>query len=176
MTGQPGSTDVRPWARALLGSVLAGALVLGFGSRVVMRVIAILAGPGHSGESTIGGNIVGRITVGGSIGMLVPGALGGAVAGGIYLVARRWLPRRPVLRGLWFGSLTIAVFGSFLIGDGTDFRFTTPGIQVAMYAAVFLLFGLVGAASAERLGKGACPSHVQRPWATWSSEPSRSPV
>ena len=51
--------DVRPF-RALLASIVSGALILGLGSRVVMRVIAILAGPEHEGASTAGGNIVGQ--------------------------------------------------------------------------------------------------------------------
>ena len=155
------AVDVGP-LRALLASIVSGALVLGLGSRVVMRVIAILAGPEHEGASTSGGNIVGQITVKGSIGMLVPGAFGGVIAGLIYLFIRPWLPRGLILRGLSYGVLTLVLFGSFLLGDGSsrDFRFTTPGVQLVMFGALFFVYGVLASWWAEGWGKGL-PS--QRP-------------
>jgi hypothetical protein len=153
------AVDVPP-LRALLANIVSGALVLGLGSRVVMRVIAILAGPEHEGASTGGGNIVGQITVKGSIGMLVPGAVGGVIAGLMYLVIRQWLPGGLIFRGLSYGVLTLVLFGSFLLGDGRDFRFTAPGVQLVMFGALFLIYGLFASWWAERWGKGL-PS--QRP-------------
>ena len=149
---------VRPWLLAALGCVLASALVLGGGSRIVMRVTALIAGPGFHGTTTTGGNTVGQITFAGSIGLVWLGALGGLPLAAAYLVARRWLPRQPLIRGLWFGLLTMGVFGNLLVGDteaGTaDFRFADPAPQLAMYGTMFLLFGLVGSSWAERLGRG----------------------
>ena len=149
---------VRPWLMGAIGCVLASAIVLGGGSRIVMRVTAIIADPEFLGTTTTGGNTIGRITLAGSIGLVWLGALGGLPLAAVYLVARRWLPRQPLIRGLWFGLLTMGVFGNLLVGDteaGTaDFRFADPAPQLAMYGTMFLLFGLVGSSWAERLGKG----------------------
>ncbi|MEX1046412.1 MAG: hypothetical protein WD050_03280 [Actinomycetota bacterium] len=141
-----------------IGCVLASALVLGGGSRIVMRVTAIIADPEFIGTPTTGGNTIGRITFAGSIGLVWLGALGGVPLAVAYLVARRWLPRQPLFRGIWFGLLTMGVFGNLLVGDteaGTaDFRFADPAPQLVMYGTMFLLFGLVGSSWAERLGRG----------------------
>jgi hypothetical protein len=121
-----------------------------------MRVIAVLAGPEYQGASTGGGNIVGQITLKGTVGMLVPGALGGLLAGGVYLLIRNWLPRNLILRSLVFGGLTVVLFWGFLIGssDNQDFRFTTPGVQIVMFGALFPTFGLVASWLAEKWGAG----------------------
>lgn len=139
---------------AALGCVLAGALVLGAGSRLVMRITTMIAEPGSVGIETRGGNTIGRVTIGGSIGLVWIGALGGLLFAGLYLVARRWLPRQTSVRGLWVGLMAMGVFGAFLVGDGSDFRFANPAAQLSMYAAMFLLFGLVATRWAERLGHG----------------------
>lgn len=146
--------ELRPWLMGAIGCVLAGAVTLGAGSRIAMRIAGMLTPPEFIGTPTVGGNIVGRVTIGGSIGLVWIGALGGIVGGMVYLVVRRWLPMQPVLRGLWFGLLAILVFGRLLIDDGTDFRFADAGLQVGMYAIVFLSFGLLGSWWAERLGRG----------------------
>ncbi|MGH2540072.1 MAG: hypothetical protein ACRDGK_06095 [Actinomycetota bacterium] len=98
--------------------------------------------------------MIGRITFGGSIGLVWIGALGGMPLAAVYLVARRWLPRQRVARGLWFGLLAMGLFGAFLLGDTSDFRFAEAGPQLAMYGVMFLLFGFVGSLLAERLGQG----------------------
>lgn len=149
---------VRPWLMGAIGCVLASALVLGGGSRIVMRVTAVIAEPEFLGTTTTGGNTVGRITFAGTIGLVWLGALGGLPLAAAYLVARRWLPRQALIRGLWFGLLTMGVFGNLLVGDteaGTaDFRFADPAPQLAMFGTMFLLFGLVASWWAERLGMG----------------------
>ncbi len=166
-SGQPDKNsfvDAKPWWKALGGCVVAGALVLGLGSRLVMRVIALLAGPEYQGASTRGGNIVGQITVKGTIGMLVPGALGGLLAGGVYLLIRNWLPRNLVFRCLTFGGLAIVIFWGFLVGakDNPDFRFTSLGVQLLLFVALLPIFGLFGAWLAERWGAG-----LPDPQPTW---------
>lgn len=149
---------VRPWIMAALGCVLASALLLGGGARFVMRVTAMIADPQFLGDTTTGGNTVGRITFLGSVGLVWLGALGGLPLAVIYLVARRWLPRQPLARGMWFGLLALGSYGNLLVGDseaGTaDSWFADPAPQLAMYDSMFLLFGLIGSWWAERLGRG----------------------
>jgi hypothetical protein len=54
--------------------------------------------------------------------------------------------------------LVLGVYGNLLVADseaGTaDFRFADPAPQLAMYAVMFLLFGLAGSSLAEWLGRG----------------------
>ena len=148
--------DAKPWWKALSGCVVAGAVVLGLGSRLVMRVIAMLADPQFQGASTSGGNIVGEVTLKGTIGMLVPGAVGGLLAGTLYLLIRRWLPRNLTLRCLTFSGLTMILFWGLLVGAdrGPDFRFTSLGVQLLMFGALLPVFGLLAAWLAERWGVG----------------------
>jgi hypothetical protein len=148
----------KPWLMGAIGCVLASAVVLGGGSRIVMRITAMIADPQFIGASTTGGNTVGRISILGSIGLVWIGAVGGIPLAVGYLVVRRWFPRRSIIRGLWFGLLVLGVYGNLLVADseaGTaDFRFADPAPQLAMYAVMFLLFGLAGSSLAEWLGRG----------------------
>jgi hypothetical protein len=83
MTELAGVTEVPAGVKAWLGCVLAGGVALGLGSRVVMRVIAMMAEPRYQGATTGGGNVVGEITIKGTVGMIVPGMLGGAIGGAL---------------------------------------------------------------------------------------------
>ena len=149
--------EARAGFKAWLGCVVAGGIVLGLGSRLVMRVIAVMAEPQFQGAATSGGNVVGAITLKGTLGMFIPGAFGGAIAGGVYLLIRRWMPRGVILRGICFGVVTLVLFWGLLVGS-SDFRFTSAGPQVAMFAALFPIFGVLSSALAERWGVGL-PAH-----------------
>lgn len=60
-----------------LASVIASAVVLGLGSRLAMRIVALLNGEAE-GTLTDGGETVGAITAGGTIGLVI---FGGALSG-----------------------------------------------------------------------------------------------
>ena len=127
---------------ALLGtaSVVAGVLVLGVGSRLVMRLSAIAAGSDAAGLVTENGNTVGEITVGGTVGLIVfGGGLGGLLASVVIVGAEPWLRWMGPLRGLGFGLAVPAAYFSF---DTLDFRLIDPpALNVAMFASLFIVFG-----------------------------------
>jgi hypothetical protein len=136
----------------MAAGIAAGALVGGIGSRVVMRVLAITSAPEASGILTENGNRVGEITLGGTIGLTTAGVAIGMLGALVWLVVRRWIPWRGWRRGLLFGSVLLCLGGAFLIDPkNTDFAHLRPAsLAVAMFAALFPLFGLLFVALAER--------------------------
>ncbi|HKY75242.1 MAG TPA: hypothetical protein VJS45_03815, partial [Acidimicrobiia bacterium] len=80
-------------ALGLTAGVIAGVLVIGAGGRLAMRLLAVTAGDAAQGRVTEADEIVGRISVDGTIGfILFNGIFGGIVFAGPYLILRRILP------------------------------------------------------------------------------------
>jgi len=149
---EQGGASARTYLVSVLFAVVIGAVVLGLGSRGVMRLVGALATPAHAGEPTVAGNVVGRITVGGSLGLMVPGAFAGAIAGLLYLVVRQWLPRNAALRGLVFGALLLGLLGFFVVdGNERDFALAAPRLALVAFASLFVADGLVTALVVERV-------------------------
>ena len=144
---------------AELAGLLTGLVVGGVGSRLAMRAAAIATGPRCSALFTENGNRCGEITAEGTGFLLLFGALFFGTAGGLaYLVARPWLGPLGRWRGLVFGGLLLAAAGFTVIeGDNRDFRlFGSPLLTMAMFAALFPLFGLSFVPLFDRL-EGALP-------------------
>lgn len=136
---------LRETAIVVVGCGIAGALVGGVGSRLVMR-LAALAAPEVRGALTENGNVVGEITVAGTIGLMIFGGVSSAIFGtGAYTVARPWLPRSAVARGLLFGGFLLALMGSTIVDPGNaDFVILGDrALNVVLFSALFLVFGLV---------------------------------
>lgn len=139
---------------ASLAGVIAGVVVGGLLGRVVMRIAGFTAGPGLVGVSTANGNQVGAITFAGTGAIVIFVGLSAGFAGGaLYAAVEPWLrPLRP-WHGLVYGAGLFATFG-FLVIDPTnlDFRrFGSATLNVAMFAALFLAFGIVIAWLFDRL-------------------------
>ena len=144
---------VRAMGIGVLAGLAAGFVAGGLGSRVAMRISAIAAGPAMRGTFTENGNRVGEITQDGTLFLVVfNGPIVGLFGGLVYIALRPWLPRAGRWRGLAFGALLLAVFGAVIIdADNIDFRlFGPPLLNVGMFAALFVLFGLIVAPLAER--------------------------
>ena len=144
---------VRAMGIGVLAGLAAGFLAGGIGSRLAMRISAIAAGPAMRGTFTENGNRVGEITLDGTLFLLVfNGPIVGLFGGLVYVALRPWLPRSTRWRGLAFGALLLAVFGAVIIdADNIDFRlFGPPLLNVGMFAALFVLFGLIAAPLADR--------------------------
>ena len=144
---------VRAMGIGVLAGLAAGFLAGGVGSRLAMRISAIAAGPAMQGTFTENENRVGEITLGGTIFLVVfNGPIVGLFGGLVYIAVRSWLPRPTRWRGPAFGALLLAVFGAVIIdADNIDFRlFGPPLLNVGMFAALFVLFGLVAAPLADR--------------------------
>lgn len=131
--GKPRQIDTRPtegpvgaWPGAARGlraaniAVLSGALsaflVLGLGGRLMMRVAAATSKPGVQGAITDAEEVVGEVTIGGSIGLVlfITLLMGGAF-GVTYALLRRFLPGPA-----WMAGLIPAVLGAGLFGRGSD--------------------------------------------------------
>jgi hypothetical protein len=139
---------------ASLAGVIAGILVGGVLGRIVMRIAGFTAGPGLVGAFTANDNRVGEITFAGTVGLIVfVGIAAGLVGGMLYAALEPWLRRLRPWHGLAYGAGLLVTFG-FLVIEPTnlDFRrFGSPALNVAMFAGLFLAFGVVVAWLFDRL-------------------------
>jgi len=156
--GLPGPNDLplERLARSLgAGAVaggVAGVLVGGVGGRLAMRISGAMTDPGLQGVArTENGNIVGQVTLDGTVGLVFFGGLFiGVLAGVMFAAARPWLMPLGRWDGLAFGLLILASVGSVTVlePDNFDFRrFGSPQLNVIMFAALFPLFGVALAAA-----------------------------
>lgn len=123
-----------------------------------MKLIAVAAGPEAIGRTTENGNRIGDLTVGGTLELVVfGGVFPGLIGGTLYLALRPWLAPLGGRRGLVFGILLLGLMGH-VVFDPTNFDFRTfghVGLNVGLFAALFLLFGATSAAAVERLDRAA---------------------
>jgi hypothetical protein len=127
--------------------------VMGVVNRIVMRIVAVMNGP-TTIETDFGATVL-NFTVPGTLGLIVVTAIFGIVPGLLYVGLRRLLPGGLVVRGLVFGVLTGALYGSRLV-DSTarDFRLLgVPLVSSAMFLGMFVLFGLLIAPVVARLDR-----------------------
>lgn len=133
---------------ASLAGVIAGVLVGGLLGRVVMRISGFTAGPALVGVHTSNGNRVGDITFAGTLELvLFVGLASGLIGGIVYAVVEPWLLRLRPWRGLAFGVGLCLAYGFFVL-DPVNFdfrRFGIAALNVAMFAALFVIFGAVTA-------------------------------
>jgi len=138
---------------ATLAGIIAGGIVGGVGGRIAMRVTGFVAGPPLVGITTTNGNRIGDITLGGTIGVLLVGVALGVLGGLVYAVFEPWLRRFGPWQGFAFGAFLLVAAGvSVLDPVNSDFsRFGSAPLNVAMFGALFLLFGIVIAWVFDRL-------------------------
>jgi len=125
-----------------LAGALAGLIAGGIGSRLAMRTLA-LTSPRAQGSITEAEEVVGRITLEGTLFLLAAGAALGMAGGLAYVAVKRWLPIRGT--GLVFGLLVLAVSGRLLVNpDNIDFVILDPAwLGITMFASLPILFGLL---------------------------------
>src|SRR5512133_3541980 len=153
---------------AVASGATAGILAAGAGGRLVMRLLAVTAGADAQGRITEAEEIVGRITVDGTIGFVVfTGLFFGPVSGAAYLLLRRWLPAGRA-GGLAFGALLLVVAGTRLepLRRGNpDFDLVGPGwVSVVAVAVLMVFHGMLVAALAGRVSR-AVPLLAAKPHA-----------
>jgi hypothetical protein len=155
-------------AVATASGAAAGILAAGAGGRLVMRLLAVTAGADAQGRITEAEEIVGRITVDGTLGFVVfTGLFLGLPSAAGYLLVRRWLPAGRAA-GLAYGALLLVVAGTRLepLRRGNpDFDLVGPGwVSVIAFTALVLFHGALVAALAGRLSR-AVPLLAARPGA-----------
>ena len=142
---------------AVTSGLVAGILAAGAGGRLVMRLLAVTAGPDAQGRITEAEQLVGRITVGGTLGFIVFTALFfGLASGMVYLLLHRWLPAGWT-GGLAYGALLLIVAATRLepLRRGNpDFDLVGPGwASVLAFAGLVVFHGVLVAALAGRLSR-----------------------
>jgi len=142
---------------AVTAGLAAGILAAGAGGRLVMRLLAVTAGAYAQGRITEADQLVGRITVDGTLGFVVfTGLFFGLASGLVFLLLHRWLPAGWA-GGFAYGVLLLVVAGTRLEPlrrDNPDFDLVGPGwLSVAAFAALVVFHGLLVAALAGRLSR-----------------------
>jgi hypothetical protein len=153
-------------AVAMASGAAAGIVAAGAGGRLVMRLLAVTAGAEAQGQITEAQEIVGRVTVDGTIGFVVfTGLFLGLPAAAGYLLVRRWLPAGRAA-GLAYGTLLLVVAGTRLepLRRGNpDFDLVGPGwVSVVAFSALALFQGALVVALAGRLSR-AVPLPAAQP-------------
>lgn len=139
-----------------LAALATGLVVVGPGARLVMRLLAVTAGDDAQGRVTEADELVGRISVGGTIGLVI---FGGVFGAGLIALAfgllRKWLPRGRLTGPLAVAGLlavTAATTLDPLRPDNPDFDLVGPdGVAVVAFAALLLLGVFTFAAFAGRI-------------------------
>ncbi len=162
---EPAPPDVKTSAQRFLwhlnlvvvSGLASGVVAAGAGGRLVMRLLAVTAGDQAQGRVTEADEIVGRITVGGTIGFIIfVGLLGGLVIGGVYMLLRRWLPPAR-LGAMAFAAFLLLVFATRiepLRADNPDFGLVGPAwLALVAFGSLALFHALVLAAVAGRLSR-----------------------
>ncbi len=145
---------LRSIAGCLGAGVVVGVVVAGLGSRLVMRLLAL---PDSDARRAVteNGNVVGEITFGGTLALVVfIGIALGFFAGVLVYTVRRWLPARAPWRALALSVVLLALLGGQVLdADNADFRFLDPpGLAVALFGLLFFAAGFALAPLADRWG------------------------
>lgn len=162
-TEEQRASSIRSIAAALVrhsaplrGMVVAGAIsgfiAAGIGSRIVMRVIALL-NDDRTGAMTDASVTVGTISVRGTLVLLVLGSIAGVLGGILYLGLRRWLWVPVWGRGPAYALVTLLTVGHLLFDPANvDFQMFEPPLAViVLFAALFLVNGVILVALADRI-------------------------
>lgn len=144
-------------ALALGAGIVSGIVMIGAGGRLAMRLLAATAGEAAQGRITEADEIVGRITVDGTLGFVIfIGILGGIATGALFVLIHRWLPAGR-WRGPIFGALLLVLGASRidpLRTENPDFDIVGPGwLAVLVFVALGFGHGMLLAALAGRYSR-----------------------
>lgn len=149
---RPGLTRLdwllRHWLAVALAGVVTGVAVGGGGGRLFMRLSALAAPSEAVGRVTEAGNVVGEITLGGTVGFVVfVGIMSGIVGTMLYVAVEPWLAWGRRWGGLVFGVFLAAVAvpaSDAMSPHNPDFVILQrPVFNVTIILSLFLLYGVV---------------------------------
>jgi hypothetical protein len=151
---------VRDVARGGIAGIIVGILVAGLGGRLVMRLATILH-ENTVGATTEAGEVIGEITLNGTLALITFGGLGmGLVAGTIWVIVSPWMPGRGIARALVTAGAAIALGTPPLI-QRTNIDFVILDHDPVVVMLLVGLVGLVGFSIA--LVDGALDARLPRP-------------
>lgn len=139
----PAIEVLRDITRGGLAGLIVGILLAGIGGRIVMRLAALLV-PDADGAFTENGNVVGAITLEGSLALIVfIGLFIGASAGSLWVVMSPWLPQRPAVRAALTVPIALGLGVNGLIEDrNPDFAILGHDpLVVGLLVVLVALFG-----------------------------------
>jgi hypothetical protein len=157
----------------VVAGVIAGVLGAGAGGRLIMRGLALTSPPSADGQITEAQEVVGEISVSGTLALFTfGGAVTGVLAAALYVVLYRWLPSGRA-RGVAFGALILVAFGWWvepLRGSNPDFDIVGPGwLTVVAFSALALVEGMLVAAVVGRLSQAFRMQVKTPPTEAWKS-------
>jgi hypothetical protein len=129
--------------RAGLAGTIAGIVIVGVGGRIVMRISAAI-NPMAAGAITESENVVGEVTIGGTIAFLVfGGMLTGFLLGIVWFLVRDWMPSwLPARIGLAAALAVLGGGGGVIDSGNIDFvLLDPPWLHVAMFLSLVALAG-----------------------------------
>ncbi len=138
--------------------IICGVLVAGFFGRFVMRALAATSGDGAQGRLTDAEEVVGEITLDGTIGFIVfVGLASGAIAAIVFLIARPWMHLSGAGAGLMAGLAPLVLFGDKdFSSENVDFSILSPAwLAVGLIVGGTALFGAAFGSVAARLQQTA---------------------
>jgi hypothetical protein len=156
----PAGEVLRDIARGGIAGIIVGLLVAGLGGRLVMRLATIL----HEdtvGISTENGEVIGSITLNGTLALMTFGGLGmGLLAGTIWVIVSPWIPGRGLARAL-VTALAAVALGTPPLVQRTNTDFVVLDHDPMVVVLLVGLVGLVGFSIA--LVDGALDARLPRP-------------
>ncbi len=137
----------REVVRGGLAGSLSGILVAGLGGRLVMRIAALI-NPAATAELTGNGEVVGAITLNGTLALILFSGLGfGLAAGVVWVIVSPWIPGVGLGRRLLAAVVVVGLGGMFLVRPGNrDFDILGP--DPVILALLLGLVAVMGAAIA----------------------------
>jgi hypothetical protein len=129
----------------VVAGVFVGVLVGGLASRLAMGLLRVTTGASVHGVTSDDGFIIGRVTLGGTYGLLMLGAVVGMIGAAAYRVVAPWLIGPDWFRRVTTAAASGAVVGSMLLhADGIDFRLLEPTwLAMGLFVGLPVLFGAV---------------------------------
>jgi hypothetical protein len=145
IAGAPAGDILREITRGGVAGLIVGVLLAGVGGRVAMRLAALLV-PSAAGSITENGNVIGVITIPGSLALIsIVGLFFGAVAGSLWVIINPWLPRRPRTRAIVAVPIAIGLATSALVDDRNP-DFVVLRHDAVVIGLLVVLVGLFGPA------------------------------
>jgi hypothetical protein len=157
---------IRHVAMIGIAAVVTGVLIGGIGGRVFMRLSAVIAPDRATGAITENGAVVGDITFGGTVALIIfIGVFSGVFGGVVYTISEPWLSWAGPLRGVVFGVFLLAT-ASLAVFDPNNLDFVILGNDprnVIMLGVLFLAFGPVLVSLVPALDKRLPGVNEQKP-------------
>jgi hypothetical protein len=140
----------------LIGAIVAGVLTIGAGLRLMMRVLAATSADEVQGRLTEADEVIGEVSVGGSMFLVVIVGVGAGLVGlALFSTLRRWLPDRSLAAGLVgvaIGAGAVVRPVGLLTSGNSDFTLVAPvALAVAFCLVTLVLFGATFGVLVDRL-------------------------